>query len=594
MLGHYAKIYAILPEAARRSFVLICAMSAFVGLAETLGVLSVLPFVAAAADPDILSNAGWATAVAQWLGLSSHRAVLITLGAVSFMALCGAIAFRAFALVVQTRFARGLTAEFSTVLMGRYLSQDYAWFLGRHSSDLNKSVLSEVEQVVENSVMTGIRLLSLTAVSGCLILVLFAANPGVTLTLAAMIGGSYGLVFYAMRRRLSRLGDARVTANKARFEVVQEAMSGIKAVKLHHLEPWFLARYGAQAARMSDIRTRIKLMSDLPSYGLEAVIFGGMILFVLWILVSSDAALLDALPMMSLFAVAGIRLFPVLQQLFVAFATLRAHAPALDAVHGDITRLRGPASLGDPAPLRLHDALAVRDLTYTHAGGQAAALTDVSLKVGAGEIVGLAGETGAGKSTLVDVVLGLLPLQAGEILVDGQPVTPATLRSWQQVVGYVPQTIHLADDTLAANIAFGIAAEDRDIARIESCLEAAALGGFVAELPKGLETRVGELGVRLSGGQRQRVGIARALYRQPDFLVLDEATSALDTATETAVLDRLKTHAGDMAVLMVAHRLTSLERCDRVHVLSRGRKIAEGTFAELSQSDAAFRALHKL
>lgn len=569
-------------------------MSAFVGLAETVGVLSVLPFVAAAADPNILSNAGWITDVSERLGLATHREVLLALGTVSFFALCGAIAFRALALVVQTRFERGILADFSTLLMGRYLNQDYAWFLGRHSADLNKSVLSEVEQVVENAVMTGIRLLSLAAVSGCLILVLFFANPGVTLTLAGMIGGSYGLVFYVMRRKLTRLGAERVTANKERFKVVQEAMGGIKAVKLHHLEDWFLDRYSQKAGRMSDIRARIKLMTDLPSYGLEAVIFGGMILFVLWILVSSDATLLDALPMMSLFAVAGVRLFPVLQQLFVAFATLRAHAPALEAMHADITRLRGQGGEVDWAPLRLRHGLELRGLSYTHSGAPAPALSDVSLSVRAGEIVGLAGHTGAGKSTLVDVVLGLLPLQAGIISVDGQQVPPENLRAWQQVVGYVPQTIHLADDTLAANIAFGVAPRDRDPARLKSALQAASLAGFVATLPEGLETYVGEMGLRLSGGQRQRVGIARALYRQPDFLVMDEATSALDTATETDVLDQLKVYAGKMSVLMVAHRLTSLQRCDRIYVLEDGCKVAEGTFAELSANDAAFRTLHKL
>lgn len=594
MLKLYARIYTILPASSRGSFVMICAMSAFVGLAETVGVLSVLPFVAAAADPDILSNSGWITNMAEKLGLATHRTVLLALGILSFFALCGAIAFRAAALVAQTRFARGLTADFSTLLMGRYLGQDYAWFLGRHSSDLNKSVLSEVEQVVENAVMTGIRLLSLAAVSGCLILVLFFANPGVTLTLAAMIGGSYGLVFYVMRRKLTRLGAERVTANKERFQVVQEAMGGIKAVKLHHLEDWFLERYSQKAARMSDIRTRIKLMSDLPSYGLEAVIFGGMILFVLWILVSSDATLLDALPMMSLFAVAGIRLFPVLQQLFVAFATLRAHAPALEAMYCDITRLRGPVSQADAPPLRLRHGVDMRGLSFTHSGAPTPALIDVSLSVCAGEIVGLAGHTGAGKSTLVDVMLGLLPMQTGEISVDGYPVTPENLRAWQRVVGYVPQSIHLADDTLAANIAFGIAPQERDPVRLKNALQAASLVDVVATLPKGVETYVGEMGLRLSGGQRQRVGIARALYRQPDFLVLDEATSALDTATETEVLDQLKAHAGDTAVLMVAHRLTSLQRCDRIFVLADGRKIAEGTFAELSANDAAFRALHKL
>lgn len=594
VIAHYTKIYAILPPGSRRSFLWVCAVSACVGLAETVGVLSVLPFVTAAANPDVFSGSGWLTTASEVLGLPSHRAVLIALGTASFVALCGAIAFRAYALVVQTRFARVLTADFSTLLMGRYLSQEYAWFLSRHSADLNKSVLSEVEQVVEHSVMTAIRLLSLTAVTVCLIVVLFVADPIVTLALSLVLGGSYGAVFFVMRRRLMRLGAERISANRARFETVQEAMSGIKAVKMYRLERWFLSRYALQAERIASIRTRIKLMSDLPSYGLEAVIFGGMVLFVLWILISRGSNLLDVLPLMSLFAVAGIRLFPVLQQLFVAFATLRAHKPAVDAIYADITELRGPAEAAATPVLSLGAGLKAKSLFYTYPGSPAPALQDINLHVPAGAVIGVAGETGAGKSTLVDVVLGLLLPDDGNIIVDGQTIDAETRPGWQAIAGYVPQTVHLADDSLAANIAFGVAPEDRNAERMDAALRVADLDVFVAGLRMRLETRVGETGVRLSGGQRQRVGLARALYRQPDFLVLDEATSALDTATETKVLDHLRSKHPDMAVLMVAHRLTSLTRCDYIYVLADGAVIAEGSFSDLSQGDAAFRALHRL
>ncbi len=569
-------------------------MSLLLGLAETLGVVSVVPFVAAAADPTVLERDTVLAAVADWLGYDDHRSLLLFLGTLSFVALVFAIGFRALTLTLQTRFSRTLTARFGSLLMGRYLAQDYAWFLGRHSSDLHKSILSEVEQVVDGSVVSAIRLLAHAAVAAGLFLVLLIADPFATLLVACVIGGAYGLIFFLFRRILLRLGKERIAANRARFEVVQEAIGGIKAVKLYHLEPWFLNRYTKAAERMAEVRTSIKLLSDLPSFGLEALVFGGMILFVLWVLISRDATLTEALPVMSLFAVAGMRLFPVLQQLFVTFATLRSSRPALDAIHDDIVTL-APLDVKDrPAPWRLKRALEVVDLSHIYPEAKRPTLSHVYMTVPAGGTVGLAGETGAGKSTLVDTLLGLLPKQSGDIRVDGQTIKPEAMRAWQSIVGYVPQVIHLMDDSVAANVALGIAPEAWDREHIQHCLETAVLDGFVASLPQGIETRVGERGVRLSGGQRQRLGIARALYRNPDFLVFDEATSALDTATEAALLERLRAQTKGMAVLMVAHRLTSLARCDTIYVLTNGRIEASGSYADLTEHSRTFRDLHAL
>lgn len=286
------------------------------------------------------------------------------------------------------------------------------------------------------------------------------------------------------------------------------------------------------------------------------------------------------LPALGLFGAVAFRLIPSMNRVISAIQTLRYGLPVIDTLTSELAAANtlGQGRAGDAMPLR--ESIELREVTYNYLGASAPALDRLSVTIRRGETVGFIGTSGAGKSTLVDVLLGLLAAQAGEVCIDGRDIR-AAMRSWQDQIGYVPQTIFLTDDTLRRNVAFGLPAEQIDDAAVWRSIRAAQLEEFVRDLPQGLETMVGERGVRLSGGQRQRIGIARALYHDPAVLVLDEATSSLDTSTEQGVMRAVAALHGEKTIVIVAHRLSTVEHCDRLYKLEHGRIVAEGTPASL-------------
>jgi ABC-type multidrug transport system fused ATPase/permease subunit len=450
--------------------------------------------------------------------------------------------------------------------------------------------------VVNNLLIPAMRFMAQAVVVASLVALLVIAEPVVALGAGALLGGGYAGAFWLARRRVRQRGAEQVAANAERFRVATEAFGGIKDVKSLGLEAAYLDRFDRPAGRFSAAETYALTLIELPRHLLEAIAFGGMLLLVLALLTGDDgAALKDILPMLGLFAFAGIRLFPASQQLYANFTKLRFGAAALDALHRSLTEAEGPGGeplSPPPPPLRLRDRLELREVRFAFPEADREALTGLSLTIPANATVGVVGGTGAGKTTAIDILLGLLEPTAGALLVDGTPVEGEARRAWRRSVGYVPQQIFLSDDSVAANIAFGLPPEAVDMAAVERAARTAELHDFVAtELPEGYATFVGERGVRLSGGQRQRIGIARALYRDPDVLILDEATSALDNLTERAVMEAVRNLGRRKTVIMVAHRLSTVRDCDRIFLLERGRLAAEGSYAALFEGDARFRAL---
>jgi ABC-type multidrug transport system fused ATPase/permease subunit len=309
----------------------------------------------------------------------------------------------------------------------------------------------------------------------------------------------------------------------------------------------------------------------------------------------TSAGLQGALPVIALYAFAGYRLMPALQQLYVHITQLRFAGPALDNLHQDLLGLAPPATQ-DPdlatAPLELRRAITLANITYAYPNAQRPAVQDLSLAIPAFSTIGLVGTTGSGKTTTVDIILGLLQPRSGQVAIDGTPITPENRRAWQRSLGYVPQQIYLADDTVAANIAYGMPPDRIDQQALEHAARVANLHDFVTqEMPKGYATLVGERGVRLSGGQRQRIGIARALYHQPQVLILDEATSALDNLTEQAVMDAVHALGHKITIILIAHRLTTVRECDRIYLLDKGRLTGQGTYEELLAASDHFRVM---
>lgn len=545
------------------------------------------------ANPEAVQTNAWLHAAYTRLGFTDPERFLFFLGLMVFVTLVVSVSFKAATTWAITRFSQMRNYSIARRLVASYLSQPYEWFLNRHSADLGKMVLSEVEQVVAGSIMPLMLLMAQGTVVIAILLLLVAVDPWLALVMGGGMGSAYGLTYLGLRRLLDRIGAEQVAANQMRFKAISEAFGGIKEVKLGALEHTALERFDSPAKRLARARVIAKVVGMMPRFALEIIAFGGMLLLTLYLLRSGED-LQSALPTIALYALAGYRLIPALQNSYKDATLVRFSSAALDLLHRELQD-HAPVSVKgtqQDRTLALQNAIRLDDVTYTYPNAQRPALADLSLEIPAQTTVGIVGATGSGKSTTVDIILGLLKPQSGALTVDGIEISGADQRAWQRTLGYVPQQIYLADETVAANIAFGVPMEQIDSHALERAARIANLHQFVVdELPQGYDTLVGERGVRLSGGQRQRIGIARALYHQPRVLILDEATSALDNLTEQAVMDAVQNLAGEITIVLIAHRLTTVRDCDVIYLLEQGKLAAQGTYEELNANNAHFRAM---
>ena len=593
MVRNFRRLLDLLDAGERRRFALLFVMIVTMGLIDVAGVASILPFLAVLSNRDLVHDHALLAYVYDGLGFTSSDGFLVFLGLVTLVFVVVGQTFKAVTLYTVNRFTKLREYTIGVRLLSGYLHQPYTWFVNRHSADLGKTVLSEVGTVVVSALVPAVRGLAHAVVVVFLVGLLVVVNPVAALVTAVVVGGSYALVFAVSRRYLARIGRERLLANEQRYRVAQEAMGGIKDVKLLGLEPSYIARFRAPAARYANRRAAAQAIGDTPRFILEAIVFGTMMLLLLVLLARAEGRLEAVLPVVGVYAFAGTRLFPALQQLYVSITQLRFAGPALDALHDDLVNSPvPPPTVGAPPPLQLRDRLVLREVHYTYPAAERPALAGLDLTIAANTTVGLVGATGAGKTTAVDVLLGLLEPQRGGLEVDGVAVGPDNRRAWQRTLGYVPQQIFLTDDSVAANIALGVPAAEVDMDAVERAAGIAELHDFVVgELPQGYATTIGERGVRLSGGQRQRIGIARALYHDPDVLILDEATSALDNRTERAVMDAVHNLGHAKTIVMIAHRLSTVRDCDAIFVLEQGRCVAKGTYDELIDGSRSFREL---
>jgi len=599
MLDSFRKIHALLSGDERRKAMLLFAMMIVMGVLEVIGVSSIMPFIGVLSNPELVETNKYLNTVYVWLQFSDKQQFFLFLGAVTFGLVVGSLAFKACTLWVMARFTQGRNYSFSARLLRGYLRRPYSWFLYRHSSELGKFVLSEVNQVVTRTLMPALQLVANVIVALFLLALVISVEPLVAMAAVVILGGAYGVIYGGLRSHLGRIGADRVAANRERFRVAQEAFNAIKEVKIHRLEERYIKAFERPASRFARRQASSQIASEIPKFALRGLAFGGILVILLILLESRGGNLSAILPVMALYAFAGSRLLPALQEIYKALTALRFGKPALDSLYEEFREVGveepaavASANLGGTGRLALREGLELVGVTYAFQGAQGAALRDINLRIKSRTTVALVGSTGAGKTTLVDVIMGLLLPSFGEVRVDGQTVTGENLAGWQRNIGYVPQQIFLADDTVAGNIAFGIPEQHVDHEAVEAAARVAELHRFIVEeLPDGYQTYVGEQGIRLSGGQRQRFGIARALYHDPDVLVLDEATSALDTLTEKAVMDAIHNLGHRKTIIIIAHRISTVRRCDSICLLDHGMIAGHATYDDLMENNQLFRRL---
>ncbi len=584
LIDSFRKLFTLLDRGEKLRALLLMLMILVMALLDVVGVAAILPFLSAVAHPELLTGSGRLAPLYQWSGAADTRSFLLMFGGVLFGIVVVGMGFKLLTQHTLLRFGTMRSFTISYRLFRSYLAQPYVWFLGRHGANLGKSLLSEVDEVIRTSMIPAMELLAHATVVVALVTLLLVLRPIPMLVATTLLIGSYILIYSVMRGVLSRLGVQRVNMNTARYKLVQEALAGIKEVKLLGLEHHYARRFRGPAMGLGRVQAAGLSISQSPRQLVEIIAFGGMLGFVLYFLGRPEqGGLANLVPELGLFALGGIRLIPALQSLYRDFTMLRIGREALRQLSEEFKSAeRELGSASNAVPMRLQHTLALEDITFGYPGTSAPVLRRLSLNIPVNTTVGLVGGSGAGKTTAVDILLGLLSPESGRVVVDGTAIDDTNLASWQRSIGYVPQQIYLTDDTVAANIAFGVAPERIDMQAVERSARAAELHEFVVrDLPAGYQTMVGERGVRLSGGQRQRIGIARALYHDPPVLVFDEATSALDNLTEQAVMDAVHRISGHKTIIIIAHRLQTVMNCDTIFFLKHGEVAAYGTYDEL-------------
>lgn len=582
----------LLSRRERYQLLLLVGIVVLTAVLEVINVGVISPFLSAASDPASIHQNKILSFLYQRAGFDGEVEFLVYFGIAVFALMVVSNAIIMVATWMQYRFAWSWNHRISTRLLRRYLYQPYSYFLTRNSADLSKNILSEVEQLTNQFLVPTVLAVGRGVIAVGIIALLIATEPMFAFLVTVVVGGSYGLIYSRVRRKLRSIGDDRLRANRERFTVASEALGGIKDVKILCKEDVFYQRFVGPSERFSRGQATAQAIGQLPRYAVEAVAFG-TILFITLYVMSTDGNLTRAISILGLYTFAGYRLMPAVQQVFRAITQARYYAPALKTLLDELQEQAGAEteslSSSSPLDLALQKAIEFRNVSFSYPGSEREAVANLSLTIRARTMVGIVGVTGSGKTTVADLLLGLLRPTSGEILVDGIPITPENVRAWQRRIGYVPQQIFLSDATIAENIAFGVPAHEIDLDAVRHAAKIANLDRFVtSELPQGYDTVVGERGVRLSGGQRQRLGIARALYHNPDILVFDEATSALDNATENAVMEAIHSLLGKKTIVLIAHRLTSLRDCDEIYMLASGALVAKGTYDELIRGRGRF------
>ncbi|MGP6088745.1 ABC transporter ATP-binding protein [Antarctobacter jejuensis] len=590
--------WALLDARERRNAWIVLAIILISAFSAMLMVASIMPFLAVMSDPDRIQTSRALSWAFEKGGFESDYDFLVALGIGSIAVIILSNLFQILKVFAISRFSSMRAFSISTRLLENYSKQPYLYAVDRHSADLSKQILDEAQQVVERGFRPILDGIASIVTAALIVLLLFYLEPKVTALVFLALGAVYGSTIFITRRWTTRLGKIRAEANSQRYKIANEALAGIKDIKLLGRERFYLDKFSNPARRMARSVAQISVAAQSPQYIIHAAMFTGMIVLCLLLMVSSGASGQDALqkilPTIGLMALAGQRLLPEISRLFQSVTLLSFSGPAVQSVYDDLVSDRVHVELPHNRcePLGLKSSLTFEKVSFRFPNAKTAGLSEVDFVISAGERIGIVGSTGAGKSTLANLILGLIPPSDGRILIDGQPLAEDNRRAWQHTIGYVPQEIFLADASVRENIALGVRADQIDEAQLIDAAKTAQVHEFITQqLDNGYDTNVGERGSRLSGGQRQRIGIARALYNQADLVLFDEATSALDNATEKEVMRSIEALPGDKTLIMIAHRLSTLAGCDRIMVLRQGKIAGFDTWAALERDCAEFRAI---
>jgi ABC-type multidrug transport system fused ATPase/permease subunit len=592
MLTNLKKFLELLSSVEKKKLIILMFMILIMALVDMLGVASIMPFMAVLANPELIETNKILAEMYVYSKSADKESFFFILGLIVFFILVFSLFFKGMTTYFQIRFAMMCEYTIGKRFIEGYIHQPYVWFLNRHSAELGKNILSEVQNVILNVVMPFITIFSQGAVVIAIFVLLLFIDTLLSLSVCFFLGLFYFGIYKIMSRKLSSIGQSRLEANEGRFTAVIETFAASKEIKIGNHEDVCIKRFSNPAKIYAKQQIAAEVISTLPRFMFEAIAFGGLMLVILY-LMSSKGNFSNSIPIVTLYAFAGYRLMPALQFIYRAVSQIRFAEASLNFLYNDLIKLKKLNSGSKNFNIiKFENDIQLKNIIFKYPNSDNLVLKKLSLKILAKNAVALVGKTGSGKTTIVDLIMGILNPLNGTLEVDGNIIDSNNCKSWQKIIGYVPQQIYLANDTIEANIAFGIDVDKINSLEIERSAKIANLHEFVTnQLPEGYKTFVGERGVRLSGGQRQRIGIARALYHNPKVLIMDEATSALDGLTEKAIMQTINVLRNDITIIIIAHRLSTVRECDQIYLVDDGKIIAQGNFLELIQKNDTFSSM---
>ncbi|MBO1926327.1 ABC transporter ATP-binding protein [Thiomicrorhabdus sp. 6S2-11] len=593
MIKIIKRLLALLTVRQRRQIIGLQVLMVLMAVFEVAGVLSIGPFMAVAMDFEKINSNHYLNELYIISKLETPEGFLFLLGGASLLFLLIGSTLSTITSWRLMRVGEVIGADFASNLFTYYLSKPWLYHSQTSSSKLVKAISTDCIRVTQNILYPTLQVnakIFLVLIMGVSIYVI---DPVIMVATIVIFASVYGFIFFFVKKPLSSMGKSISELSSARFKLMSEGFGCVKEVLLLHRQKYFFSAFEEASKDIAKSQSNISIIGVIPRYALEFVAFGFIIVLVMYLIGVEGQS--NVIATLSIMALAGMKLLPSFQYIYMAQSQIRGSFSSLEAIEKDLLMFNKETSnrskLEFSVDLDFKRKFELEGILFSYDKEIKPALNKLNLTIYKNQSIALVGASGSGKSTVVDLILGLLTPQQGRILVDSVKLDDKGLLCWQKKIGYVPQTINLTENSIAENIAFGIPKQEISFQQVEKAAKLAHLDEFVSKLPEGLETSVGERGVQLSGGQRQRIGIARALYNDPEILVLDEATSALDGVTETLIMNAIHEFAGNKTIIVIAHRLSTVESCDQIYLLDSGEVVSQGSYQDLINENDAFKRM---
>jgi ABC-type multidrug transport system fused ATPase/permease subunit len=579
------KILGFLNKKEKQRSLILFILILLTGIVDTLGIASIFPFISILSDPNLINTNQYLNFLSikfDQFGITNYFPFTKIFGYGVLIFFTISISLRSITNYLQIRFVNMREYSLARRILNYYLNQKYSWFTRQSSSNLSRNILSEVAEFMDQSFMPLLNIIAYGILVILLLSVLFYTDPSTTLIISLIIPTSYSIFFILLKRILKKKGQTRFYSNKNRYKLLDEVFSGIKQVKISSQETYFSKLFSLYSYDYAKANSAAKAIALIPRFVVEAIAFGGLLILIL--IKIDEESFLSTLPIISLIAFAGYRILPAFQQIYIALTQLRYSNVIVDHMEQMFQKIN-EVKLVDKnlrENIVLKKSIQLNNVDFKYQNSNNLILDKINLVIPCKSKVGIIGPTGGGKTTLIDVIIGLLEPIKGQVLIDEIELNQKNKYGWYKQFGYIPQDTFLIDDNIYRNVAFGVEEDEINKKKVEEVCKIACLDDFINnDLPNNYNTIIGDRGIRLSGGQKQRISLARSLYNDPSILIMDEATSALDTETELEIINNINKLKNDITIIMIAHRYVTLSNCDIIIEIDKGKITRTGTYNEL-------------